>query len=77
MFLNSKLQTKSLFERSSDSLNVFTKVLKDLELINSESEQEELILQDQIKNLTEESIQLNALRAKNSKVISKIKTIVE
>lgn len=75
MFTNkTKLQT--LKEKSGKILDVFTKTVSDLTIVNQEIDQEREIKINELQLINQELTSLNDMKTSNDKVINKIKIIL-
>lgn len=74
--LPARTPKKSLAERSADSLNTFRKVAADLQVINSEAEDNIEANKAVIQNLSDENDDLSQLTHSNNNVVKNILALI-
>ena len=70
-------KTKAIQTKSKSVLDIFTKTVKDLSLLNDNIDTEATLKQEEIDRLNSELVMLNDLKYQHSKVIDKINRIFE
>jgi hypothetical protein len=70
-------KTKAIQTKSKSVLDIFTKTVNDLEVLNNFIDFEAVAKQEEIDRLTSEMNMLNDLKEQHTKVISKINNLFE